>query len=137
MPKYRDKMRLKCWVAEQGGPDDFRQWLILQGYSFDIVTGGLESFVVSWEESVQGIIRYGSSCTEEWLSDIWSREILHQVMCHASIEEKERFLARIEVADRIFKEITEKNLVFSPWGSDEARNTALWWRFRWPLHGFP
>ena len=133
MPKYRDKMRLKRWIAEKGEVDDSSRWLILEGYSFDVVTGGLESFVVSWEESVQDIIRYGSSCTEEWLYDIWPRDILHQVMCHAPFEEKKKFRARIEEADRISREVTEENLVSPPWWPDGVSDTALWWRFRWPV----
>lgn len=138
MPKYRNKIRLKRWIAEKGEVDDFRRWLVLEGYSFDVVAGGLESFVVSWEESVQDIIRYGSSCTEEWLYDIRSREILHQVMCQASSEEKEKFHARIEEADRIFRGVTEENLVSPPWRPDGEDDTDLWWRFRWPVvHDVP
>lgn len=116
MAKYRDKMRLKKY----GEVDDFTRYLILAGYSDDVVATGLSGFVESWEYSVNWIEE--NDDPEEWDYDVHFRDTLQVILDNAPPEEIAKYQERINAADEKFMLLTEESK------SVQQSNQNWWWK---------
>ncbi len=132
VPKYRDKMRLRRWIARHGRVDDFTRWLILQGYDDEVVQAGLDHFVGAWEEAVRNEVLHPSTCLEEWQLCAWTRELLADAIAHAPDDEVRALADRIGKADEAFCELSAE----AP-PQDGTLSDSPWWWNRWPRNGFP
>ncbi|MBF0245847.1 MAG: hypothetical protein HQL31_11370 [Planctomycetes bacterium] len=139
MPKYRDKMRLRRLKVKEE-VDSFTEYLVLTGYSDEVVMARLEGFVENWEEAV----KYYASALErqpvtlgldsiEFGFDVWIRTELFQITLMAPHNERQMLLQRIERADEILKKTTietsEQQFDFI----ENASRHKHWWLFRSPL----
>jgi hypothetical protein len=131
MPKYRDKMRLQQYLAQNGTVSSLIEHLILTGCGdeeiLDVEENGLERYVADWEDIIEWVP--GDDTSEEYLHDISVRTTLHDVMRYATQPELEPFMERILAADERFKALTVDNVY--PF-EKSMNNKEMWWLFRWP-----
>lgn len=136
MPKYRNKQRLKKIIASDKKISSLTRHLILEGYSYEEASRGLEPFVSWWERSVKHIEQSSADdvgYSEEYDHDLWARSELYEVIKYASEEELSHYEHRIARADLAFKNATIKsdiavNHVENP---DKEQH---WWLFRLIKH---
>jgi len=131
MPKYRDKMRLKRYLAKNGTVSPLIEHLLLTGRKDsevrDVERNGIEAYVADWEGVIEWIPFDDTS--EEYLNDLSIRETLYDVMQYASEAEIEPFKERILAANQRFKELTVADASSHDASID---NNEMWWLFRWP-----
>lgn len=131
MPKYRDKMRLKRYLAKHKTVSPLIEHLLLTGCTNseirDVEQNGIEAYVGEWEDVIEWISLDDSS--EAYLNDISIRETLYDVMQYAGQAEIEPFRERILAADERFKALTVEVASSINVSID---NKEMWWLFRWP-----
>jgi hypothetical protein len=113
--------------------DPVRDYLEQMQCSKRIIRGGLKGLVEIWEEIVGQIEAGYKLGLDDYLNDMDTRQLLHDAMMLATVEQKKPFLARVRQADeRMLKlvEPVEKCL----WGRELAEEEGWdeeenWWYY--------
>lgn len=134
MAKYRHKIRLNKLTREKGKVDELIQYLVLEGYSDevvnDVINYGIELFVAAWEDSVKSIESLYDP--DEYDHDVYPRNTLYLVMKHARPEQISPFQERIELADARFRTVTIET-EYPLRHVESPEKDVRWWLYRDPI----
>lgn len=121
--------------------DPVRDFLEQMQCSKQLIRGGLKGLVEMWEEIV-GQIEVGYKLgLDDYLNDMDGRQLLHDAMMLATVEQKKPFLERVRKADeRMLKAVEPANKCL--WGREIAEEEGWdeeenWWYYMKPRRANP
>lgn len=117
--------------------DPVRDFLEQMECSKQIINGGLKGLIEMWEEIVGEVEEGYAHGLDDYLNDMDARQLLHDAMMLATVEQKKPFLERVQAADARMQKITEPvgkclwgREIAEEEGWDEEEN---WWYYAKPL----
>ncbi len=105
--------------------DPVREYLERRGARADLVTGGAAGLVRHWEQIVEDVERGYQLTLDDYRNDLDLRDLLAGALAAATADERESLTARVEAADRAFRDATEP-------GRPIRNDTPHWWYRRRP-----
>lgn len=119
----------------QASNDPVRAWLAARGCRADVVEGGLEGLVDTWERVVGEVERGYDLTLDDYLNDLDARDLLDRALALASDAQRTALRGRVTAVDGRFRDATTPCPCV--WGEDVAQEEGWlrereWWYFARP-----
>ena len=86
------------------GSDDVKRFLRARGCPDEVVEGGIEALVESWEHTAEQVRRGYPLGLDDYLNDIDARQLIEDLVAAIPTAATEPLLGRIEAADMTMQE---------------------------------
>ena len=118
------------------GSDDVKRFLRTRGCPDDVVEGGIEGLVESWERTAEQVQRGYPLGLDDYLNDIDARQLIEDLVAAIPAAATELLLERIEAADMTMQDSVNP-VDECLWGDAIAEREGWtpgdnWWYFGFP-----
>ncbi len=121
--------------------DPVRTFLSDRGCSPQVVEGGIELLIESWERTVDSVDEGYTLGLDDYLNDLDARQLIEDVIDLVPVEERSSLTERVRFADERMKEIVElqeiclwSDVVAEMEGWNSSDN---WWYYARPRNADP